>query len=60
MIEYGLIKKRVEVFLKDNISAHIILKSGKWLNGYIIKTYDDYFEFLDRIEPKPIPVFYAS
>ena len=54
-----MIKKRVEVFLEKNIPAHIILNDDTWLNGYIIKTYDDYFDFLDR-KKGDLPIFYTD
>lgn len=54
-----MIKKRVTAFLKDNIAAHIVDKKDGWYNGYIVKVYDDYFDFLDRKMGK-VPLFFSD
>ena len=54
-----ILKKRIGTFLKDNIPAHIVTKDGSWLNGYIVKVYSDYFDFLDRKKGK-IPIFFID
>jgi hypothetical protein len=59
MNEMITLKKRVEVFLEKSIPAHIILKNDTWLNGYILKVYDDYLDFLDRKQGK-LPIFFVD
>jgi hypothetical protein len=57
----GMIKKRVEVFLKQNQPAHIVTNVDSWYNGYVINTFedDDYFIFLDRKLGK-VAIFYKD
>jgi hypothetical protein len=43
-----LLKKRADVFLEQKQATHITTNDDSWLNGYILKTYDDYLVFLDR------------
>lgn len=54
-----LIKKRAEIFLEKDIPIHIVLKDDIWLNGYIIKIYDDYFDFVDR-KLGEMPIFFVD
>ena len=53
------LQKRVQALKDTNSAAHLILKSGTWLNGYITKIYDDYFVILDR-EDGEVPVFFVD
>lgn len=59
MTDLITLKKRVNIFLEQNTPAHIVLNDDSWYNGYIVKTYDDYFIFLDRIKGE-IPVFFVD
>lgn len=54
-----LIKKRVEIFLKDNIPAHIVSKENSWFNGYVLEIFEEHFFFLDRVEGK-VPIFFVD
>ena len=53
------LRKKAEVFQKDNIPLHVTTNSDTWLNGYVVKVYDDYFILLDR-EDGEVPVFYVD
>jgi len=51
----GTLVKRCEIFCKENIPAHIILKDDSWLNGYILEIKDNLIYFSDRVLGK-IPI----
>lgn len=54
-----MLKKKVGVFLEQEKPAHIILNDNSWLNGYVTKVYDDYFNFLDRKKGE-VPIFFVD
>lgn len=55
----GNLQKRASVLKDTSKPVHLVLKNGTWLNGYILKTYDDYFMILDR-EDGEVPVFFVD
>ena len=57
-------KQIAELYLKANTFVNIKhkLPSGKIYiyNGHIIKIYEDFLEFKDRIIPNTIPIYFES
>ena len=58
--EKNLVKKKVEYFLKNNISVHIVAFSRRFYNGFILPSLTDkYFELEDFLFGKII-IYYSE
>jgi hypothetical protein len=59
MTDLEKIKKRIDLYELGNIPIHIVTHDDSWLNGFIVKVYDDYFEMIDRVKGQ-LPIFFAD
>lgn len=59
MNEMIKIKRRIELFQKDNIPAHIVTVQDYWYNGYIVEANEDHLVLLDRKKGK-VPLMHSD
>lgn len=43
-------KKRLKVFLNNELPIHLITKQDSWMNGYVLDMDDDFFRVFDRVD----------
>ena len=49
-------EKLIQTAYSKQIKLHLILTNGTWRNGFVVKTYADFFEFKDT--ENPLEVFF--
>jgi hypothetical protein len=51
-------KRRLQVFFEQKIPVHFVTLSDSWFNGYLTYVGNDFCMVLDRVENKPMPIFF--
>jgi hypothetical protein len=49
----------IQTAYSKQIKLHLILTNRTWRNGFVVKTYPDFFEFKDTENPKEV-FFYSQ
>ena len=55
--ELNPLYETADFYLKEQISVHITLKSGTWLNGIILKVRDDRLIIMEEVHGQMLILF---